>query len=726
LLFREWVFLKAPWFCFGLFAVFVWYGYKAQYGRWLAAFFVGIGVFLFHWQQLLHWQLAQHDIKKNIQVSGWVASIPRSSPLRIQFKLEAKCIHHRAVHTHLLLSWYRHRELQAGQFVTMMVKLKPLHPFHNPGDLNRLPYYWSQGVVARGYVTRLLDASRGVKKHRPFSLTLLSIRESIAQFIFNAVPNKALAAIIAALCLGVRNAMSVSQWQVFQNTGTSHLIAISGLHIGLVAAFIFKVSSWGWRRFPVLLERLPAPKLAAMVALLGAFIYSAMAGFAIPTQRALIMLSVLFLNVLFDLSLPLYWRMALAWSIVVAWDPFALAQASFWLSFFAVISIALVMLRQGVMQGRLRQWWLLQLGLFFGLLPITLWFFQKISLVMFPSNAVAIPWVSLMVVPLALLGCVALLLSASMAKGLFTLAAWCLWPLWKGLQWLSHLPHVTWMHNVDSVFVVLPLMMSVLLFFLPKGWPGRWLFWIGVLPLFFYAYPRPKQGQAIFTVLDVGQGLACVLQTAHHTLVYDTGAKSVLGFDAGAQVVLPYLRYLGVTHLDLMMISHGDNDHIGGAASVLQMFPDTPVLTSVPWKIQSAQACFAGQHWTWDGVRFHVLWPLPGRRYLDNDSSCVLQVKTQHQSLLLTGDIEKPVESELVRRYGGALKSAALVAPHHGSRSSSSWEFVRAVHPQWVVYSVGFYNRYHFPDVGVVGRYAQIGADGWRTDRSGAWVWSMG
>jgi competence protein ComEC len=261
---------------------------------------------------------------------------------------------------------------------------------------------------------------------------------------------------------------------------------------------------------------------------------------------------------------------------------------------------------------------------------------------------------------------------------------------------------------MPNFWILICTLIGFLLLLVPIGWPGRWLGIVWLLPLWFYQPAKPAIGEVWLSLLDVGQGLAVVVQTATHTLVYDAGAKHNDNIDMGESVVLPYLRTLNIHQLDMLVISHGDNDHIGGAAALLAALPITSLITSVPEKFSTdrqARYCLAGQTWQWDDVQFSFLYPSPSQLHQNDNSSCVLRIDNGKQSILLSGDIEKSAEMSLLRMTKTPLTATILVAPHHGSKTSSTQAFIDAVRPQWVLYATGYRNRYHFPHPTVVNAY---------------------
>lgn len=353
--------------------------------------------------------------------------------------------------------------------------------------------------------------------------------------------------------------------------------------------------------------------------------------------------------------------------------------------------------------GRIQ--WVVALGLF----PLSIGLFHQFSLVSFVANSIAIPWVAFIIVPLTLLGSIFLFVSTKIG-GLFLLFAdKNLSYLWILLTYLSHLNCAVWYQFIPSNELIFLACIGIVLLLLPRGLPGRWLGITWLLPIILYQAPKPNLGEMNFTLLDVGQGLSAVIQTHDHILVFDAGAKLSDSFDMGKNVVVPFLQSLSIKNIDMLVISHGDNDHIGGASAIRKAFQVKSVKTSVPeyFPQHIADYCIRNQSWEWDGVKFSFLYPTMENLGLNNDSSCVLKVVAGQNSVLLTGDIEKLAEKYLVENEFINLKSDILVAPHHGSKTSANQDFINAVHPAYVLFPVGYRNRYHFPHDSVVELYKQ-------------------
>ncbi len=368
--------------------------------------------------------------------------------------------------------------------------------------------------------------------------------------------------------------------------------------------------------------------------------------------------------------------------------------------------------RLGSASGTL-QWLKVQWVVCLGLMPLTLFFFHQVSLVMLFANMLAIPWVGMIIVPMCLVASLSLMISNGLGQSLFYLAGKLLLPLWCLLQWLSELPVVTaWHHEVTNSFILLTSVLAVALWLAPQGWPARCLGFIWALPFLLYRVPSPPPTAAWLTLLDVGQGLSVIVRTAHHLLVYDAGPRFFGGFDAGQSVVIPYLYTINAGRIDKMIISHSDNDHSGGARAILKHWQVNDVLTSAPYLFAKDKtvACRQGQVWTWDGVKFSMLYPAANQPYKNNNSSCVLRIEVGHRAILLTGDIEQSAEKVLLDHDSAKLHAQVVVVPHHGSRTSSTEAFVKKVKAQYALFPVGFYNLYHFPAKTVVNRYRESGA----------------
>ncbi len=686
--------------------------------RWwlLAGMLGGFGWALLqaHWS--LQSQLPREMAGVDQTVIVRVLDLPREEGRRLRFVAEVQGDSGTPLPRRLLLSWYRpYPDIRPGEVWQLRLRLKRPRSFASPGAFDYAGWLFRQGIGASGYVRKSADNQKLHDAAWSIDLWRLQLSQRIDEM--SGVLQEA--GLIKALALGIRHDIPQQHWDALIRTGTNHLLAISGLHIGLVAAFGWLLARWLWRLIPSLCLWLPMQRAAALAALLPASLYAALAGFAVPTQRALIMLAVAAIALLL-------WRRVRPWSVlstalllVLLIDPAVVLAPGFWLSFIAVAAIVALVQRQ-----RKRGWRLLilvQIVLLVALLPVTASFFGRGSLISPLANLLAVPLVSLLVVPMVLAGVMLLGLSDTVAELLLLAADWLLRLLMVFLTQLSTLSFASWPLQLSTAVALMFAMLAVILWLMPRGVPGRWL-----LPLFLLpavtgkAQPQLPPGHFQVDVLDVGQGLAVVVTTAEHLLVYDTGARFSRRASAANSVVLPLLRQRGVQRVDMLVISHDDNDHAGGAAVLMRemVVAERRVSTPTSGRAANTVSCRAGDSWAWDGVVFEFLHPA-NTQAADNNRSCVLRIDNGVHAVLLPGDIETPVERLLLETRAAQLPSTLLVAPHHGSLTSSSPAFVKAVAPDWVVFSVGYRNRFGFPRDEVVGRYREQGSQVLRTDSAG-------
>ncbi len=639
----------------------------------------------------------------------------------------------------ILLNYYGEQRIAPGQTWRWRVRLNQPHGYVNPGGFDYEAWLMLHGYAAKGYVRQTpLNQMQGDSGAGLDSLRF-RLRERLTQAMA-ILPN---AGTLLALIMGERGQISAEQQALYTATGTNHLIVISGLHVGFIGLLSFGLGNLLARTSPALLRKIPAQNVGAVCAIVGASAYSLLAGFALPTQRAVIMLVVFMGGQLLAREVPRSLSFWLAMSLVLLLNPMSPAGAGFWLSFSAVATLLFALGSITTLQAhgktarsplwrrawaRWHAWAAPQWAVFIGLsVPLLLWTAQ-ISLFSPLANLLAIPLVSLLVVPFALFGA-ALLGAAPSVAMLFLSAADALLTL---LQFVlaalvgSSGDKGVWQGAFVSSFSIVFAVAACLLCLLPKGWPGRRLAPILLLPVFWPSQAGLPPGRAQLWILDVGQGLAIVVRTATHVVLYDTGPAFSGGFDAGSGVVLPFLRQQGIAHIDHLIISHSDNDHQGGLRSVLngvsvgKLSVSSALEGQVGW-----QYCQAGQAWEVDGVSFEFLMPHAGDTREGNDGSCVLRVDTGGHSALLTGDIERAAENALVAMQGAALRSTVVIAPHHGSQSSSTPVFVEAVQPVAVVYSAAYRSQFGHPAPQVAALYAQLGVCAWNTAISGAILFEL-
>ena len=658
----------------------------------------------------------------SITVTGRVASLPemKGPVLRFNFKLESAKGSGLDPGTLVRIGWYNHApRLIPGERWQLRVRLKRPVGFMNPGSFDYEGWLFQHRLRATGYVVAgTVNQRLEVAGHwRPDHWRHL-LRERIQR----ALPDNRFRPLIVALALGDQSAIQADAWTLLNRTGTNHLLAISGLHISLVAVLALYIARWLWSRLGRAALLIPAPWVGAAAGFLAAVCYSALAGFSIPTQRSMIMILV-GLGATVWRPVGLSHALALAMLLVLLLDPFSVLAPGFWLSFLAVAWIG------WGMQGRVGEatlwdrWGRVQVVVSLGLAPALAFWFQQISLAGVVANLVAIPWVSFVTVPLVLTGSLLLWIAAPLGTALLQLADGTLVMLWPFLELVGRSPLAVFDIGPISIMAVLSAAIGAAMLLLPRGVPGRWLGWLWMLPLLVPDSVAPAPGQIHVALLDVGQGLAAVVRTQRHTLVFDTGPAFGPEFNAGAAVVVPWLRHAGIRQVDVLVVSHGDNDHVGGLDSIRDAVVVERLYTSVPDRVRGANVtpCFAGQRWDWDGYSFMVLHPDQADRLDGNNASCVLRIsRAGHGLLLLPGDIEREAESLLVRRFATQLRADVIIVPHHGSRTSSTPDLIAAVQPRYALYAAGFRNRYGFPKQDIMQRYQQHGAINLDTGRNGA------
>ncbi len=663
---------------------------------------------------------------QDLLVEGVVASLPDVTQQRTRLDLRIERIGEPFADVDLTgrvrLSWYRApRSPRAGERWQLRVRLKRPHGLMSPGGLDYEGWLFRQGIGATGYV-RNCDCNRRLADAR--SLFAPDVwRQRVRDGLARRLPAGPALGLISALSIGDRSRIPRPLWRVLQRTGTSHLVAISGLHVGLVAGLALFLVRALWCRLGSLALRLPAPAAGALAAIAWALVYAALAGFSVPTQRALVMVTVGLGALLLRRRTQPFRALSTALLAVVLLDPFCVLAAGFWLSFGAVGLLVYTLAYRTIPSPAWLRWSRVQLYIAVGLAPLVIGWFQQASLVSPLVNLVAVPWLTLVLVPLSLV-CALLLLAGAgaLAAPLLAVAQILAQATADALAWVSAVPLAAVQVGGAPVWVLLAATCGALVLLVPAGLPSRWLGVVFFLPLAGFRPAQLPAGAYELTLLDVGQGLATVVRTRSHTLVYDTGPAYSASFDAGSAVLVPYLRRLGVGHVDVLVLSHAANDHAGGALSLRQAFPVYRLLSGEPAAITwaAAEPCLSGQRWRWDGVAFEMLSPPPDSGWRDNNASCVLRVANPGAVALLTGDIEKEAERSLIDRVGAKLNVDLVQVPHHGSHTSSTAAFVERTSPAYALVSSGYHNRFGFPRPEVTERWRASGARVLDTVDSGA------
>jgi len=675
------------------------------------------------------WPLARSD--EEVEVAGRIASLPQQrlsagaheggaddaeggapEPARYDWRfLFAPA--DAALPSRIRVSWYHSEQRpQGGDCWILRLRLRAPHGPLNPGGYDYEAWLFEQGIGATATVREAAPCAEGS------GYRLLRARQQVVNRLEQWLPGDPALGLVAGLAVGDRSLLQEQDWDTFRITGTSHLMAIAGLHIGMVVAAVYLLLRWLWSAVPALCLRLPAQKAGMLGAVLAAVAYALMSGFEPPAQRALLMLLFGFAALWFDRPSLVPRALGLAWLLIVAADPLALLSPGLWLSFTAVAAIFFVGSGRLGPRRRWRELLMLQLTLSLALLPLTFYFFQGGGWLGPLANLVVVPLFTLLL-PALLLALGLSALAPFLGLPLLHAVAQAIYAVRAGLGWAADHAPQAWIAASPQPALLLLALLGMFLLLAPRGLPLRGLAVLCFLPLFLPRDTAPEEGYEL-AVLDVGQGLAAVVRTSHHTLLFDAGPAFSDVSDAGRSEVVPYLLSQGVHELDLMVISHADMDHRGGAPTVrrlLEVDREIGAASDIP--------CRAGQAWSWDGVAFEILNPpadappqaggaraIPGlsrsaARWWRNNGGCVLRVGINDHSALLPADIEAPAEKRLVAERQDDLFADVLVAPHHGSKTSSTADFVEAVQPLVVIFPAGWHNQFRFPRAPVVQRYLE-------------------
>lgn len=691
-------------------------------GRWVGALLFGIGWAALHAHAGLAQQLPANAAATDHALRGRIVDLPQhgARSTRFRFRVDddpGMPVHLRGRTFHL--AWYdapaapapaaRHA-VRAGARWQLQARLRPPRGLRNPGGFDAERHALLQRLAGTGQVrspATPLAAPRG----------LPAWRERMAAAIAAQVPGPG-ARFVQALALGDTRGLQQTDWDDLRALGLTHLVAISGFHVGLVAGFAAWVAALVWRGLPALGRYWPRPLAATLAAVAGAALYAAVAGFALPTVRTVLMIAVVAAARCARRPATVGQALGLAALAVLLVDPLSVLAPGFWLSFAGVLWLV------WCLPGRDVHWLRTFLGAqgvaTVALLPLTVALFGQASRAGPLVNLLAIPWWSLVVVPLALLGTGLEAVHTGAGRWPWRGAAACFEASWWLFGHLARQPWALWWAPQAGVMAVPAAVLGTFWLLLPRAAGARLPALLLCLPLLWPARERPAPGEVELLVMDVGQGLAVWVRTHRHRLLYDAGPAAENGFDAGERVVVPTLHALGETGLDRVLLSHGDRDHAGGMPAVRRAFQDPP-LQAPPGAVAAATLpCRSGDAWRWDGVDFAVLHPQAGAAYAGNASSCVLRIQTAQGVLLLTGDIGHAEEARLLAAWPGALRADMALVAHHGSAGSSSAAWVQAVSPRLAIVSAGHGNRFRHPRPAVVQRLREAGAEVLNTADSGA------
>ena len=698
--------------------------------RYLACIGFGILWATVYAQYQLEKRPDRHFLYQPVTAVGVVNSIPVVRTTHTQFEFRLDRLTSGTVtsdsRSNVRLRWYGDRPfLEPGQKWQLQIKLKPVRGYRNVGTHDRELMYFRNQIQATGYVYKAIPLLIGKDESENI---VLSLRNRLRLKIQDASVEESALGIILALAIGERSGISAQQWKIFRMSGIGHLMAISGLHIGLASLFGCLIIRLLWRVGLLSGGRIPRPHLVSAGGLLFGFVYAALAGFPLPAVRALTMLSTY--TVIGVLANRMYRPevfLGLAMLTVGILNPIDVSSAGFWLSFVAVWVIfrAQKMYRKNysteshrpfgnrsaryVVRDYVFTLCVIQLALFVGLLPVQALYFGNLSLVSPIINLVYVPVFGLLVVPMILSGCFGLLfIGESIGGGLLSASGWLITWLLEPLNLLNQFSFSTLDLSASNQLLLVVGVLVVTILYVRK----LRIFLIGTMTVILLAGSTLtsdlRNHEVRMRVFDIGQGLAILIQTRDHAMLFDAG-PSFGQFSTGERVLLPALRRYGVTRLDRIIVSHVAADHAGGLDAILLNMVVDDVLSGEPERLEGSRGCRSGESWFWNEVEFRILWPIGDARLTSNDRSCVVQVITGGGRILLTGDIEVKAEQALVRDYGTELESSVLVVPHHGSNTSSTLSFLSTVRAKIAVVSAGSHNRYGHPSSEVVDRYRRLG-----------------
>jgi competence protein ComEC len=636
--------------------------------------------------------------KDSIHITGEIIDLPVIKKDRVRFSLKVQSTEDKLLANKLLLSWYKTQQsIKPGQQWKFEVKLKPIHGYHNPASFDYSQWLFRKGFDATGSIRSAELLSNHANS---LSAHINRWRMSLATIIDQNIESSRVRALIKALTIGDKSQISFSDSQLFQQTGTAHLIAISGLHIGLMA---FVGILFGRLVFYLFSNQIfNRIKYEAIFSIAFSLIYALLAGLSIPTVRALVMVVVFALSYAFKHSVTRWQAWSVAMLIVLLIDPMSVLDVGFWFSFSAVALLMFVFTGRKLSNNKILAFIKAQWVILIGLLPLMALIFHQVNFLTPIANLIVLPLASILLIPLMFVAFFIYVFSNNAAHFLFILVEKLADYLFIILDYLQHFSFLSIpIPNITSLTLV-ALIIAVILLLLPRLFRWKWMALLLIVPLFLKQNNQQlKMSEFQVNVLDVGQGLSVMVSTKNHHLLYDTGSKYKSGFSLVQAVVIPYLKNNDISKIDKLILSHADNDHAGGV-NELKTYDDSVTIYATKGEYH---ACTNRLSWQWDGVNFEVLSPYELYPYLGNNSSCVIKISNKDHSILLTGDIEEAIEYRLTKNFSQQIKTDVLLVPHHGSRSSSGLGFLEAVAPKIAVNSSGFYNQFHHPHPLIIERY---------------------
>ncbi len=676
--------------------------------------FVLVFIFGFSYALLIANLHKKHQLSKVpvelVTLKGYVSEIPSVSAKKIKFILQLENKLENLPIKKLLISWYdTDQNISPGQVWQLTLKVKPIHALNNPATFDYSKWLFRHGIDATATVKNGELVGVG---YDDFFSRINTVRVKIAQIIANNINSKRVVSLLTALIIGDKSLITNEDSQLFQKTGTAHLIAISGLHIGLMAfiglligRFLFYVfTSQQYNRY----------MFEAFFSIALALVYALLAGMSIPTIRALVMVVVFALSYVNKSHISRWNAWSMALFAVLLFDPLSVLDAGFWFSFTAVAVLMFAYSGKAFEKNKVLGFVKAQLVILVGLLPLMVVVFHQFNILTPFANFLVLPLASIVLIPLLFLSLFVFTISESLAHYVFYAVEKAAELIFYVLDYLSQFEFLKIAMPSFSGFYVVILSLSVIILLLPRLFRWKWLIFVLFIPLFLPANNDLNEKEFKINVLDVGQGLSVIIRTKKHTLVYDTGAKYESGFSMAQAVALPVLQSFGVRKLDKLVLSHTDNDHAGGAQDLITFF--NPQVFDVMGEFNNCQYPLS---WNWDGVDFEVLSPFELEPYMGNNTSCVIKVSNEKNSTLLTADIEEPVEYRLLTQFPSKIKSDVVLVPHHGSLSSSSEDFIKAVNPKFALNSSGFANQFHHPHTKVKQRYESLAIPFYDTQSAG-------